>query len=27
MIFVYSVVFTVLFSIPLGIFFLSDDKN
>ncbi|EBD2214664.1 DUF2534 family protein [Salmonella enterica subsp. enterica] len=27
MIFVYSVVFTVFFSIPLGIFFLSDDKN
>ncbi|EAV2690451.1 DUF2534 family protein [Salmonella enterica] len=27
MIFVYSVVFTVLFSIPLGIFFLSGDKN
>lgn len=27
MIFVYSVVFTVLISIPLGIFFLSDDKN
>lgn len=27
MIFVYSVVFTVLFSIPLGIFFLNDDKN
>ncbi|EAQ4451466.1 DUF2534 family protein [Salmonella enterica] len=27
MIFVYSVVFTVLFLIPLGIFFLSDDKN
>ncbi|EAS0615721.1 TPA: DUF2534 family protein [Salmonella enterica] len=27
MIFVYSVVFTVLFSIPLGIFFLSDDKK
>ncbi|EAT8054646.1 DUF2534 family protein [Salmonella enterica subsp. enterica serovar Kiambu] len=27
MIFVYSVVFSVLFSIPLGIFFLSDDKK
>ncbi|EBH3381939.1 DUF2534 family protein [Salmonella enterica subsp. enterica] len=27
MIFVYSVVFTVFFSIPLGIFFLSGDKK
>ncbi|EAU4681506.1 DUF2534 family protein [Salmonella enterica] len=27
MIFVYSIVFTVFFSIPLGIFFLSDDKK
>lgn len=27
MIFVYSVVFTVLLSIPPGIFFLSDDKK
>ncbi|HIB1590714.1 TPA: DUF2534 family protein [Salmonella enterica subsp. enterica serovar Muenchen] len=26
-IFVYSVVFTVLFSVPLGIFFLRNNKN
>ncbi|AXC75035.1 DUF2534 family protein [Salmonella enterica] len=27
MIFIYSIVFVVLFSIPFEVFFLSEDKN